>query len=492
MDEREAFAREADAFLERDEPVAQDVQTAAEPDEPAEEAQEEQEASELRELVQEMEQAKEDEDINSAQPAEDAPKTAKGPGGFAWLAAILMMLFGLVMFIPFLCNTLLGLFALDGLLKEATGQYRSAYDAYGILAEVEPSIAQLGESIFAPGSGAVPAYTTGSFVQERMLLYYMRLYGPMHSYTQQYFGMWFPEGAKVPRSLRVLSDITQVITNVNAELNQEDEADVMYRNAIAAAREKDTVKSHDLIYDVLEMYEYADQSIVSEEMGERLEALQKAKGSQPWMYEDLAFSRAVLMGDYAVAAKLCGERLRRNGESIDMMGFQVKATYLSGDKEKAYALADTYSGKPGAYNWILLVKAELKYRDGDYDEAVALAGEVAAAAEADPAYAEYLPEATAIQAVALLLADKAEEALDLLRPFVEANAQVSGNFLSTLLAAAIAAGDETYYDAVMESQTMMMAQYVSGYAVPPALEELKAGQTTLETIFTEGWGGFIV
>jgi hypothetical protein len=66
--------------------------------------------------------------------------------------------------------------------------------------------------------------------------------------------------------------------------------------------------------------------------------------------------------------------------------------------------------------------------------------------------------------------------------------QVSGLFLSTLLAAATEAGDDEYYDSFMENQ--MLDYIYSGYSLPPALEDLRAGRTTVEAIFTEGWGGF--
>jgi hypothetical protein len=138
---------------------------------------------------------------------------------------------------------------------------------------------------------------------------------------------------------------------------------------------------------------------------------------------------------------------------------------------------------------MLLYKAEMKYRDGAYDEAIALADEVTANAQADEAYAAYIPEAAAYKAVALLLSDRAQEALELLRPFVEEGAQVSNSFVSTLLAAAVAAGDEAYYDS-FEQEQLEIFTYYYGYSMPDSLEALKAGETTVEAIFTEGWGGF--
>jgi hypothetical protein len=448
----------------------------------------EREASELHGLVEEVEQ----EEPPSEAQAQPPQKRIKGPGAFAWLAAALVMLFGVVMPIPSLCNSMLSVPALTGLLAEATGNYEDAYEAYGFLEEIEPGVAQLGESVFAPGSGEVPGYTTGSFISERRLLSVSRQTGgPMSQYTQQYFSAWFPEGTRVPRSLRMISNIAQAAANRDAPINQDDAEDVMVLNAIAAARAKDSDKSRALIYDTLELYAYANQSLVSDEVGQRIEKLQKARGSQPWMYEDIAFYRALRMGEYDFVVRQCEERLKRNKEDYASMLFHVKALYLDGDKEAAYALAETYGQDPVISNMMTLYKAELKYRDGDYDASIALADEVTAIAEADPQFAQYAPEAAAYKGAALLLAGKARQALDLLRPFTESGAQVSNTFLSTLLAAAIAAGDEDYYDAFMAEQ-LMMYQYTNGYAIPPVLEDLRAGRTTLKTIFTEGWGGFDV
>jgi len=460
---------------------------AAEPDEPA--AQEAEQASELRGLV---EQAQEEEAADVLQPEEDAPKAIKSPGALAWLVAILVMFFGLVMFMPFLCNTLLGLFALDGLVKEATKDYEGAQEAYGFLEQTEMEIAMLGSQVFALGDGSVPAYTIGSFVNERLLVMFSRQWGPMSQYTMQYFSQWFPEGTRVPRSLRLLDDIVQAATNVREERGLADEEDEdAYRRAIAAAREKDK-RRRALIYDVLELYALADESIVSDEVGQLLETLQKARGSKPWMYEDVAQGRAIFMGDFEYVVRQCEERLRRDDKDYSAMLFHVKALYLTGEKEKAYALAESYSGEHSILvSWMLLYQAEMKYRDGDFEAAVALADEVAAAAAADPQLAQYAPEALSYKATALLLSGRAQEALDLLRGSIEENSyDIGNNTVSTLLAAALAAGDEDYYEAFMESETMMIAQIYYGYAVPLIIEELKAGETTLEAIFTEGWGGF--
>lgn len=453
----------------------------------------EQEASELHGLVEEVEQEEEALDEPPPEAQEQPPqKRIKGPGAFAWLAAVLMLLFGVVMLIPSLCNSMLSVPALTGLLSEAMGQYEDAYAAYDFLEEIEPGIAELGESVFAPGSGNVPGYTTGSFLSERRLLTVSRERGgPMSQYAQQYFSAWFPEGTRVPRSLRTISNIAQAAANRNAQLNPDDAEDVKYLNAIAAARAKDSDKSRALIYDTLELYAYANQSMVSDEVGQRIEKLRKARGSKPWMYEDIAFYRALRMGDYDFVVHQCEQRLKRNKEDYASMLFKVKALYLAGDKEAAYALAETYGQDPVISNMMLLYKAELKYRDGDYDESIALADEVIAIAGADPQFAQYAPEAAAYKGAALLLAGKAQEALDLLRPFAESGAQVSNTFISTLLAAAIAAGDEDYYDTFM-AQQLMMYQYTNGYELPPVLEDLRAGRATLQTIFTEGWGGFDV
>ena len=485
MDEKQDFELEAQA----EEPVeTENIPKEEIAEAPEEEIGEEEKASGLRELVEEA--AEQDQEDEAEEEKPKASKAIKGPGAFAWLAAILMMLFGLVMFIPSLCNAILAIPAISGLLAEAANQYQSAYEAYDFLAEIEPSIAQLGEAVFVPGSGAAPGYTTGNFIQERQLLSVSQQAGPMSQYTMQYFSMWFPEGTRVPRSLKMNSAVAQVVANMNEQLDTEDEDDVRYLNAVKAARKADTDKSHALLYDVLELYEYADQSLVSDELGERLDAIKNARGSKPWMYENIAFYRAIRMGDYDFVARQSADRLKRNGESYDSMLFQVKATYLTGDKKKAYELAVKYGENDVVANMMLLYTAELKYRDGDYGEAIALADEVAANAAGDPQLAQYVSEAAAYKAVALLLSGKAKEALAFLRQAVEENSEVSNNFISTLLAAAITAEDWEYYESFMDSQEMMMAQYVNGYSVPTVLEELKAGQTTLETIFIEGWGGF--
>jgi len=457
----------------------------------------------VQEEATEEEMPAEEEAPEEEQPPEKPAKPIKGPRFWAWLLAVPMMLFGLMMLVPSIWNTMLGLPALGGLIGEAGRNYESALDAYELLYNTDQSVQGFG----------LPGLTSGKFFYERRYVIWNKIHGPLAIVQNQPMEQIFPEGTRIPRGLRKLAvqsgELTDLLEGFYRQMNAlgtppEDQtmAEQVREalEALEAARALDgEAEGRALYYETIALQITASDPEQKENARARLEALRKNPAAAPWMYEELVLYYALQDGDNEAILRICDARLKRNRQDIMAMQYKVKALFLSGEEKKAMSAADTYGKRSGAETGMQLTKAELYYRQGKYDQALALCDEMLDAVDPGAVYmseAELAPlqaamEAARVKAVVLLLQGRPAEARDLLDDTMDvAGAYLRymnvdfGSYIYTLLAAYIESGDE-------EGAAALEAQLVeSNYEIPKAIADLREGKTTMEKIFTEGWGGF--
>ncbi|MCL2301240.1 MAG: hypothetical protein FWC27_13950 [Firmicutes bacterium] len=479
--------------LEREEIAAEPLETA---DVPLEEEVPEEEVPEEEQAPEEEEQAPEEE---QAVPEEKPEKPIKGPRFWAWLIAVPMMLLALGLSIPAMWNLMLTVPALTGLASEAGRNYESASEAYDFLYNTD---------LTAQGFG-LSGLSGGTFYFERQFALMGKTDGPVAIASNQeiprmseYFG------ERVPRSLRKLSAKCEVLYGIldgfYEQMNQsaqpaEGQSQAQWQLAgLEAARALDKdAKAHALYYKCLALYIGAQDGDLRKDNLKLIKELRADPAAEPWMYEEPALLIARAQEDYGTLLSLSDARLKRNRQDYTAMQVRVKALFLGGSADKALAAADRYGKRGAVKDSMQLAKAEIFYRQGDYDKALALCDAILDKADFDTPAADSAQaaaqraamEAAGVKGVVLLLQGKPEEAAKLLKytwDAAEANsATPSLNYVYTLLAAYAAGGDLEGEEA---QNTVMMLTY-SGYSVPQAVTDLAAGETTAEKIFTEGWGG---
>lgn len=438
-----------------------------------------------------------------AAPDEGTPaKTIKGPGAMAWVTAIVMMGFGLMMLIPSIWNQVLTIPAVSGLISEATGRYDTALSFYGTLSNSDATAQSLGlQDLFSFGSSA-PSLTSGNFAMERQLVIWGKLYGPIVLQQQQIdVTSDFPEG-RIPRGVKKIAAQTEIIESIldawyaqmetntaPAEGQTEGEWVLALMDSARAADEK--AEENQMYYDILLLLITLDYEDQEEANLERIAALKAYPDSELWMYSQAEMLLAPRRSDYAAVVAACDERLDLNREDTWAMQYRVKALFLNGELEKALDAADSYAKiSPVIDMTMQLTRAELYYRQGDYDKAIALCDDLIGQAEPNlqsPANKEAAAmQAVAIKGTVLMLQGNMEEAVELLdSAWDEPYSSPSMIFVYTSLAAYIATGDTESAD------SLTMQLQMSGYSEPPrAITDLQEGNATIKTIFTEGWGGF--
>jgi len=447
---------------------------------------------------------KEAEDEAEAEPEEEQPpakpeKPIKGPRLWTWLVAVLLMLFGLLLLLPAMWNAVLAVPAVAGLVNEAGRKYTSALEAYAQLDTLEMSTQGIG----------LPGLSSGNFSMERRYVVWNKLYGPLAIVQSQPLEQYFPEGTRMPRSLRGLAaqcgEIAAILEGFYAQLDAlmapaEGQSESEWAlEALEAARAQDSkAGARALYYDTIALQIGAGDPEQKEASLVRLEALRKNPAAEPWMYEEIALYYALQDGDYAAMIPMCDARVKRNREDYFTMQHKVKALFLSGEEDKAFKTAAAYGRRAAAETAMRMTEAELYYRKGEYGKAIALCDGILDAVDFGAVFttvAELAPlgpamEATRVKAIALLLQGSPEEARDLLNDTMEAAGQylqyisVDLNaYAYTLLVAYTEIGDEA-------GAANLEAQLASGGSIPQVITDLKAGNTTVEKIFTEGWGGF--
>lgn len=433
------------------------------------------------------------------EPPAKPEKPIKGPRFWAWLVAVLLMLFGLVLTVPALWNAVLAVPALVGLADEAGRKYTSALEAYSQLDTLDMSTQGIG----------LPGLSSGNFSMERRYIVWSRLYGPLAIVQSQPLENYFPEGTRMPRSLRGLAarcdEIAAILEGFYAQLDAtaqpaegQSESEWALAALEAARALDDKAGERALYYDTIALQIGTGDPEQKEASLARLEALRKDPAAEPWMHEDIALYFALQDGDYTAMIPMCDARVKRNREDFLTMQYKVKALFLSGEEDKAFKTAAAYGRRAAAKTSMRLTEAELYYRKGEYGKAIALCDEILGAVDFDAVFttvAELTPlgpamEAARVKAVALLLQGSPEEARDLLKGAMEdAGAYLQymnvdmNAYACTLLVAYTETGDE-------EEAASLEAQLVYSGNVPQAVTDLRTGNTTVEKIFTEGWGGF--
>ena|GEM_PF-5928117 len=465
-------------------------------------------AAELSRLTNEAREelpAEESSDEEDDEDDDDEPTSTSNKIGFgAWLAAIAVFLFALAAFIPALWNTQLSLSAVKGLVMESRHRYSSASDAYGALAAQDQTAQQWAEENFSFGSSEAPVFSAGNFVLQRFAFLIDKLNGPYNLQNfmgqQPYFN---PEGTIVPRYPRYLKPalakveaLDEASQKVNDAIDDSyHEADpetqtTLVLEAIQAVRKSDKDETRNLFYDAIELGQLSMADPTSKETGKLLAAVKKAPGSEPWMYVSVEYARAMEAEDYQTLAGFFSREFTRNREDYSSLAIWIKALHLNKETKQAQKLIKKYSsGEPA--NLIQAMQAELLIRDGKYKEAVKLCNAVLKnppppldGTTPQTMQGDGAQEAAAQKGAALLLLGEAQQALDFLRPLLDAPYGGSSTYIGTLLSAAILAGDDAYLAQV----TGLLMQ--EGYEIPEEVTMLMDGTITLEEIYTTGWGGF--
>ena len=451
------------------------------------------EALEIAEIIAEIEETQA---LTELEETEEPPKPVKGPGAAAWLAALLVMLFGLVMFVPAMLNGSLATFAFVGLGRELAGDIDGADEAYSRLRREAAEIEEWADENFSFGTSAAPGFTTNGFEFHRIHGINARELGPFEFWRNdelyQPFHMFYQQH-RMPRALRLfaarmaaIEDIYMAALDEAADEDDENnELTPVQRQLLALEllRERDPLaRQRALYYDTIRLNWMAQDDVTSDELGEHLRALQHARGSERWMYADVAMERARAMEDFALLIQLSEEALRHNPRSLDAMELHVRALYHNGDADGAFEAARYYAQANAdnmVYDIMQLIMAELYYRTGRYDESIALAEEVIATARHHPGIYH---QATATKGIALMLRGDAQQAFDLMQGY----ALMTGN--ENLYFAALAAAivtDETHFLDIIAPPELREDDW------PPPLLDLIAGETTLHEIYTQGWGGLL-
>jgi len=428
-----------------------------------------------------------DEEEDEEEDDEDKPeKPIKGPGAWSWCVAAAAVLFALVMAIPSLWYTGLGLTAAGGLLNEAGHNYQSALAAYEFLYNTDMRT-----------GGWEIGLTSGNFPFERQYAIQGRLNGPLQMVQNESMPPVAEVFRRLPKGLRKLSAqydaIAEILESLNTHLTmiaeEQSQAEWLLAGLEAARGADKLAKERRLIYDSLALQFTAGDPAMKRANKARLAALKKDRAAELWMYEGVEYSFAFDDEDYAAVIALSDARLKRNREDVQSMCFKVKAMFLNGDAEKAFATADAYAKRPFAADLMQLVKAELLCRQDRFDEALRLCGGVLERIDITAPESEqslyYALEAVRTKAAVLLVKGSApEEARDMLYEAwgIADSFGVSPNldYFHTLLAAYIMAGDEE----AAEGLSQQMG------AVPQSITDLREGTRTFGEIISKGWGGF--
>ena len=462
---------------------------------PEEVPEEEVQDEEMPEEEVPQEEAPAQEEAKPAKPE----KPIKGPRFWAWLIAAVMMLAGLVLSIPAMWNLLLVVPAVSGLISEAGRNYVSASQSYDFLYETDLTAQSFGLS----------GLSGGNFYFERQFAMMGKVDGPLALAGNQEIppiSEFFP--GRVPRSLRKLARQCDVLYDIlegfYMQMNlleepAEGESQAQWQLAgLEAARALDgEAEARALYYESLALLIAVQDEDLRQDSLERIEALRANPAAEPWMYDDPALLCARESGDYETLVALCDARLKRNRQDFPAMEIKVKALLLGGSPDKALAAADTYARRAVGKDSMLIVKAEVHYRQGDYDKALALCDgvlekvsfDVPPATQAQAQALQAAMEAVGVKGIVLLLQGNPGEAAGLLKGVWDAAEQSSVTpslrYVHTLLAAYAAAGALEGE----EAQNVAMMLMYSGYGIPQAIIDLAEGETTVEEIFTEGWGG---
>jgi len=484
--------------------------------------------------------------------SEVAPQATKIGAG-AWLALIAVCLLAAAALVPAWQYTRLAVPAARGVFMESAGRCNSAASAYNELRYLEQEVAEWGAENFAFGELPAFATGDFAIERFVPLIYKLDGLLSAYEAASQHLQEGPVRPLRVRRLLaRIapLDEMNQLIgENLDPAANEMNPAtgqpahDQQARarfllEATQAARAKDeAAKDRALLYDAIELNFAVSLDAGSKETERRIAALKKAAGSEPWMYEGAQLMRARATDDFSVLAEVFASKFARNREDYESLTGQAKALHLGGETAKAGRIIKKYS-RGQTEGFMQALRAELLIREGKYQEAIDICDKVIATGKvmnemtAPSARGSGIMGAVAQKGAALLCLDRAQEAHDLFSGAMEAPFGEPGQaFMGATLAAAILAGD----DEAAQMQAMIMQQY--GYTVSKDIFEIETERieqelealkeeyledgmeleefleqheitleefleltaqtkttvslaSTLEEIYTEGWGGF--
>ena len=384
-------------------------------------AQDEQaESAGLAAIIEEVQEAQDESEATDNPQKSQSAKPIKGAGFWAWLVAGLVMFFGLFMLIPAALNTALGSYALLGLLHETGGDYESAIAVYFM--GIENDIEAWAVDNFSFGNSPAPGFTTMDFGLARYLGIIGRQAGPLDFSQDRELVRLLDMFERVPRSLKSLAAQVEIIAGL-----------------FAAAEEL--------------AWELEAQPSIEQELQllESLRAQDEQAGRNKLVYDAVALLWLAIDDLFSeeVAARLEALKSARGSE---LWMYDAVASALETN--------------------LPLEEAKQLYHAGNYDQAIALCEALIAE---DNSTAQRM-NATAIQGIALMLRGDIRQAYELLSDAVESNlGEPNAMLYYAAVTAAIAADEFGFVDFIVPPSQRE--------AMPPELEALIAGETTLEAIF---------
>jgi len=470
--------------------VEDDLEQEAAPEEVPEEQPSEEAPAQNNGEQDEEEGEKESEEEESEEEEPTGP--VKGPGAGAWLMASLMVLLGLVLAAPAMWNAGLGFRALSGLLQEAGKNHQSALSTYQLMLSTD---ARTGGWYFLDRELGLDC---GTYALERQYSVLCKLNGPLNTVQsvragetpsiRQLFG-------ETPKSLRKLAAQLDILFEIferldvylmSPPLEGETQSQWVLAGLDAARASDEQGEERGLYYNSLALHFTADDPDQKLANLARIAALKQDPAAEPWMYWDTEFVYAVKDRDYAAVIGLCNASLKNNREDFMSMLYKVKALYRNGEEDKAFAAAESFAGNPAAADTVKLAKAALYAFQGKYELAILQCDEILNQINlpAEQSVIRTALDATSAKATTLMLLDRPDEARDLLLAGGN-TAQMYGftpgpDYVHTLLAALLLAGD------TQEAEDLLLQLG----AVPQSILDLQEGKTTIQEIFSDGWGGF--
>jgi len=405
--------------------------------------------------------------INQQKNASTPARKSSGPGLLAWVTAALIALFAMVMFIPAALNLSLTSYAALGMWHELRGDDLAAADIYMNLMNTEADIEAWAREHFAPGTGS--GFTTNNFGIARRIQMLQRLYGPisfwqmeqqMHMHQMPPLLDWFAD-TRMPRRLARFAEQVEIVELILLGDMQRD----------------DVPARHVLIYDSINLAGLAVQDPASDEVGELMHVLQSNRRHQWWMTSTVAQERARALEDWSLLANLAKQAVARNSFDFAAMQRHVRALFLAGNEDQAFAMSEYYAiAQPDIAAQMQLQRADFTLRQGNFAQTLEMTKHLRAThplrhGQDNSVYMN----AVALQGAALLLQGNIDEAYSLLRNYIEGQFPVNQQLVFTAFAAFIAADDVEFLDDLLEP-------------LHPQLQELHAGNITLQEIFTQGWG----
>jgi tetratricopeptide (TPR) repeat protein len=429
-------------------------------------------------------------------PAEESPEEsvakAKNPNAppsvLSWLIALVIFALAIPAVGLSVGNAVLSAPVAAGIFHEKTKSLYTAMEDFQSLDSLVAKIEETRVKLFSfGGTSDKTGFTAGNFALEHQTLLINKIGGPLNTYTNQYYEAFLSASDRVPRSLNKLQTQIDALSGIFDALSAEwdamggelpedttETAWILETIPKIEAADKDK-KANALYYRTLEIYYSSGDKTLLDETQKKIADIKAASGSEPWMYEEIAIAIARDAQDYGEVLTICNDRLKRNQEDSLALEYRVKATFMNGKKEEAYALAQDLVNVSILGDAGKLLQAELYYRDGETQKAIRLCDAVIQAPTSDSG----AMTATTTKAIAQLLVGESKEAVAMLQEtYNDPPSQLDYNFAYACLVAAHLADDMDFYQEI--------AALID--TIPQQIVDLRMGKITAKDIYVNGWG----